>query len=126
MTLTINNLNELEWSETITKTFEMKEQTLNDLPKAIQDRIWNEYKGMNHYELGKATVSDLKRLGYITKPFKGEIVKWKTPMSKKTYSVKIASVKLRDKICKVVQDFTIKNTMPYQYFWVDFAEIGYE
>jgi len=55
----------------------------------------------------------------IPRPIKGEKVKWQE------YNVVVAIVKVRAKIAKIKPDYGTGSTMPYQYFWVSFNEIGY-
>lgn len=55
------------------------------------------------------------------KPFKGQLVKWKE------YDVVLVKqVKNKEKVAKVVPVyFDGCSTMPFQYYWVDFSEIGF-
>lgn len=59
------------------------------------------------------------------KPIKKQKVKWKAPLSGKTYDVIIHTIRVRDKVAKIVPDFSSTKTMPFPYFWVDFSEIIY-
>jgi len=43
-----------------------------------------------------------------------------------SYNVIVSKIKVRDKIAKIIPDYNKQSkTMPFQYFWVDFNEIGY-
>jgi hypothetical protein len=54
------------------------------------------------------------------RPLKGLKVKWKG------YDCKVQRFKVRDRIAKIVQDHDAGcHTMPYQYFWVEWDEIGF-
>ena len=41
-----------------------------------------------------------------------------------SYDVIVDKVRVRDKVAKIVRNYN-KPSMPFQYFWVDFNEIGY-
>ncbi len=55
------------------------------------------------------------------RPYKKQKVKWK--IGKKTYHVLVHTVRVRAKTAKIVQDPSAKNTMPHQYYWVDWNEL---
>lgn len=59
------------------------------------------------------------------RPIKGEKVKWTAPISNETFDVVVHTIKVRSKIAKIIPDYKSENPMPYDYFWVDFNEIGY-
>lgn len=59
------------------------------------------------------------------RPTKGEKVKWTAPVTKRNFNCLIRTVRIRDRVAKLVPDFTSGATMPYDYFWVDWNEIGY-
>lgn len=55
------------------------------------------------------------------KPFRGQLVSWKE------YDVVLVKqVRIKEKVAKVIPvHFDGCSTMPFEYYWVDFSEIGF-
>lgn len=49
----------------------------------------------------------------------------KTKVRWRNYDCIIQRVKRRDMVAKLKPDYDEQKPMPYDYFWVDFNEIGY-
>jgi hypothetical protein len=57
------------------------------------------------------------------KPKKGDKILWKGTFTKKLYDCIITSVRIQEKVVRVVKDPDGKNPLPYIYYWIDFDEI---
>jgi len=53
----------------------------------------------------------------------GDSIDWKGRTTNKRFSCIVKEIKRRKRICKIVPDYERPNSMPYQYFWIDFDEI---